>query len=545
MNSKNKKTTDMSRRSFMKTSAMSALGVASASLISGVAPEVEAKTALVQSNGKYGFETPPSPIPSRMIREFATADVIVVGGGISGVMAAKSAQENGAKVIVLQKGPVVMCHGFSMGCIDSKIQIEKNIRINKMNAITELNYQSLNKPKFELLKLWAEHSGETFNWIDDMTTKHGVKGIFIPNAGTESGESGGKYWFNSYCTGHKWKGGMIVAINLVAKEAVKAGVEFRFNTPGKQLVQDKSGRITGVIAKHEITGDYIQFNAKKGVILCTGDYGNNPDMLQKYCPAAVGLKSYYTPRHNTGDGHLMGIWVGAEMENGIHTKMAHVHSTPDFADSDAPGRGMPWLAVQKEGKRLCNEDIPFYLMANQTLNATNPDGLYYNILDSDWEENLKQFPPRVAGAIDRQSFDEALSRGLIIKADKIEELANKLNLPAETFSKTVARYNELVEKGVDEDFGKIAVDLSFIKKAPFYGIPRLCCISAILGGININTKMQVLDKEQHIIHGLYAAGNVSGGFFGGANDYPFPIIGLSVGRATTFGRLAGRYAAKG
>ena len=542
MDPKDKKLTDVSRRGFLKTSAVAALGAASACVVGGLPSKADAKQ---QASDCIDFEKAPEPIPASKIKETVTTDVVVVGAGISGIMACKSAQEAGAKVIVLQKGPVVMCHGNTFGAIDSKLQKEKNIHINKMKAINEFNYQSLNKPKFELLKLWADHSGETLDWANDITKRTANSSAFFMHwAGSPSGESGGKYWFNSFSTGHKWKGGMMEAINIIAEAAIKEGVEFRFYTPGVQLVRNKKGRVTGVIAKHEKTGEYKQFNAKKGVILCTGDYSNNPDMLAKYCPSAVGLGNYYTPRTNTGDGHLMGMWAGAAMEQGPHTKMAHVHSTLDFADGDAPGRGLTWLAVQKEGKRLCNEDIPFYLMGNQTLNAQNPDGYYYNILDADWEENIKQFPPRVTSPINRQLFEDALKKGRIVKADTLEELAHKLNLPAGPLKKTIERYNELVDKGVDEDFGKIAIDLSYIKKAPFYGIPRQCCVSVVLGGLNINTEMQVLDKEAKVIDGLYAAGNTSGGFFGGANDYPFPIIAISVGRAATFGRLAGKHAAK-
>jgi len=542
MDDKDKKITDISRRGFLKSSVIATLGAASTCVVAGLPSQADAKQA---DPSCIDFEKAPAPIPASKIKETVTTDVVVVGAGISGIMACKSAQEAGAKVIVLQKGPVVMCHGNTFGAIDSKLQKEKNISIDKMKAISEFNFQSLNKPKFELLQLWANNSGPTLDWANEITKATGNStASFMPWAGTPSGESGGKYWFNSFCTGHKWKGGMMEAINLIAEAAVKEGVEFRFYTPGVQLIKNKNGRVTGVIAKHEITGEYKQFNAKKGVIICTGDYGNNPDMVAKYCPGAVGLGNYYTPRTNTGDGHLMGMWAGAAIEQGPHTKMAHVHSTLDFAEGDAPGRGVPWLAVQKEGKRLCNEDIPFYLMGNQTLNAKDPDGYYYNILDADWEENLKKFPPRVTSPIDRQSFEDALKEGLILKADTIEELARKLKMPESELKKTINRYNELVAKGVDEDFGKIPEDLSHIKKAPFYGIPRQCCISVILGGLNINTNMQVLDKNAQVIEGLYAAGNASGGFFGGANDYPFPIIAISVGRAATFGRIAGIHAAK-
>ncbi|MGX9460969.1 FAD-dependent oxidoreductase [Shewanella sp. A14] len=543
MSTKDNKIVDVTRRDFMKKSAFSALGVASTSLLPGMVSQVEAKP-YSEFDCSVGFETPPAPIPASKISETVTTDVVVVGAGISGVTASLSAFEAGASTIVLQKGPVVMCHGFGMGAIDTKLQLEKNVHINKMDAINEFMFQSLNKPNFKLVKKWADHSGEVFDWLNEITTRKGVSAKFASHIGTPTGESDGKYWFNSFCTGHAWKGGMMTTMNIVAKVAAEKGVDFRFHSPAVQLIRDNTGRVTSVISKSELTGKYTQFNAKKGVILCTGDYGGNLDMVAKYCPSAAGFSSYYTPAFNTGDGHLMGMWIGADLEAAPHTKMAHVHSSLDIGKGDAPGRGLPWLAVQSDGLRFSNEDIPFYLMGNQTTKGPKADGYYYHILDADWQANIKQFPPRVSKKISEAQFTNALEAGTIIKADTIEELARLSKIDPKNLVRTVNRYNQLFEKGEDEDFGKIAIDLTAIKKPPFYCIPRLPCVSTVLGGLNINTDMQVLDKNELIIEGLYAAGNASGGFFGGANDYPFPIIAISVGRAATFGRLAGQHAAK-
>ncbi|SHO44018.1 FAD-dependent oxidoreductase [Desulfopila aestuarii] len=549
MDIKGKEVIDIARRKFLKTSAVAALGVASAGcaastgLVGGDASQGEGKQQQSSAcEGQYAFETAPEPIPASKITETVTTDVVVVGAGVSGVIAALSAQEAGARTIVLQKGPVVMCHGTTFGAIDSKLQLEKKCHVDKMGAINEFQYQSLNKPKYQLLKKWADHSGETFDWINKITTEQGNPGKFLDKAGSPTGNTGGKSWFNAYSTGHTWKGGMMKVINQVARKAIQKGVEFRFYTPAVQLVRKENGRVTGVIAKSEKTGQYKQFNARKGVILCTGDYSNNPDMVAKYCPSAVGLQNYYQPRYNTGDGHVMGLWIGAGIEQGPHTKMAHVHSSLDTGKGDAPSKGAPWLSVNHKGERFCNEDMPFFLMANQT-GGDQGDGYYYHILDADWEDNLKQFPPRIQMVGRPGEFEQALKAGTIIQADTIEELASRLGLPPSNLKETVARYNELVKKGMDEDFGKDAIDLTFIKKAPFYGIPRLACVSVVLGGLNINSNMQVLDTEGEVIPGLYAAGNASGDFFGGANDYPFPIIAISVGRAGTFGRLAGKHAA--
>ena len=531
----------VSRRDFLKGSALTAIGVAAGGLLGGCGKNSDISASGQAEKAKLNFEKIPSSIPSASIKERITADVVVVGAGISGVIAALSAQQAGANTVVLQKGPCILTHGTAFGAIDTKLQKAAGVKINSVDAISEFQYQCANKPNFELLRTWAQHSGETLDWINEITAAQGGIGKFDATGSTDQGK---KYWFNSFPTAHVWKGKVIGVATMIGKAAVHAGVQFYYKTPAVQLIREKNGRVTGVVAKTE-TGEYKQFNAAKGVILCTGDYGSNPEMVEKYCPAAVGYQNYYTPRYNTGDGHRMGMWVGAAMEDAPHCKMTHVHSTPQpGVGGDISGRAYPWLAVNHNGKRFINEDMPYAIMGNQVLRQPGGDGYFYQIIDADWSSNPKQFSPRTAAApLPEKAFEQGIKDGLIFKANTLEELARVIKAPAENLKATVKRYNELVDKGVDEDYGKLSCDLTPVKKAPFYAIPRLCCLSVTLGGLVINTKMQVLDKEKKVIPGLYAAGNASGDFFSGANDYPFALVAVSVGRAATFGRLAGQNAA--
>jgi fumarate reductase flavoprotein subunit len=125
----------------------------------------------------------------------------------------------------------------------------------------------------------------------------------------------------------------------------------------------------------------------------------------------------------------------------------------------------------------------------------------------------------------------------VLTGQKIEELAQKMDIPIETFNPTVRRYNELACNGKDIDFGKHPDRLTMIEKPPFYACKMEVRYMVILSGLKVNTKLQVLDTERNIIPGLYAAGNVSGSFFG--NVYPTTVPGLTHSRAWTFGRLAG------
>jgi fumarate reductase flavoprotein subunit len=142
---------------------------------------------------------------------------------------------------------------------------------------------------------------------------------------------------------------------------------------------------------------------------------------------------------------------------------------------------------------------------------------------------------------DPKQLDEALENGNVLVADTIEELAQKMGVHARTFKATVARYNKLARNGEDADFGKHPDRLTTIEKPPFYACQMEARYMVILSGLKVNTKLQVLDTERNVIPGLYAAGNVSGSFFG--NQYPTTIPGLTHSRAWTFGRLAGLNAA--
>ena len=130
------------------------------------------------------------------------------------------------------------------------------------------------------------------------------------------------------------------------------------------------------------------------------------------------------------------------------------------------------------------------------------------------------------------------------KADTLEDLAEKLEInDVDAFVETVNRYNELCEKGQDEDFGKPPEYLAKVDTPPFYGIHRWVRMSAICSGVDVNADHQCLTPEGEVIEGLYAIGNCAGGFYGGI-DYPLTVFGLSLGRCYTEGYVIGRMVAE-
>ena len=135
-------------------------------------------------------------------------------------------------------------------------------------------------------------------------------------------------------------------------------------------------------------------------------------------------------------------------------------------------------------------------------------------------------------------IDDAIEKGYVLKADSIEELAELMEVPAENLTSTVERYNKMYDQGKDEDFAKQVGRLTSIREAPYYAILRQATLLCALGGLVINKDMEVIDMDHNPIPGLYACGNNSGNWFGGL-EHPMVIPGMSLGRATTTGYLAG------
>lgn len=328
--------------------------------------------------------------------------------------------------------------------------------------------------------------------------------------------------------------------------ARKFGVDIRLKTPAVQLVREGKGRVTGVIAKNE-NGSYIKFNARKGVILCTGDYGNDPEMLKTYIPSSKYIYGItYPNKYNTGDGHKMALWVGAAMDEAPHAPMYFDQGLEGLppAYKPVPITRQPWLGVNLRGERFANEDLPYGYVCNAILQQ--PGHMKWAVWDTKWPEEAPKFRMTACKALrpplhDPTEIENLIKKGVIKSANTLDELARKMGVPAETFKATVARYNELAKLGKDLDFGKRSECLTTIERAPFYAAKLGVCLLVTLGGLKVNEKLQVLDTENNVIPGLYAAGNTAGCFF--ANDYPNIMPGLSHGRALTFGWLAGKNAA--
>jgi fumarate reductase flavoprotein subunit len=537
----------ISRRSFLSRAAMVSCAAGLVG-INGCKPDSPSQE-LFEEGTIYGKSTDegallsflqkPESIADSDISKTEMFDVVIVGAGASGVPAALSALENGASVAVLQKENIAISQGNSGAGID----LSKSEQAGVEAIVARLMKDNSHRCNHKLLRKWAYNSGEAVLWVIDRAEKGGAK---VTNQGNLQQAhildvNGYKLSYHTSFFGPKpYTNGD--GMRVLADYAEKEGVNFYYSTPAIQLIQNENGDVIGVIGK-SVDGKYIKFIANKGVILATGDYQNNKAMCDYFIP---DTKNFGRKQVNkTGDGFIMGYWAGAVIEPIGHTKMLH-----DFDAGPATMCDMPFLAVDHKGERFVNENVEMSLL-NNYLQQPDKTGQYSQIFDSNYmiqgtnwpgvlvpPESLKKYMP-----------DETVSHDGVYeafinthKADTIEQLAEKIEVDPATLVATVKRYNELVELGKDTDFGKPADQLFPIEKPPFYGIHRTLRISAICSGLLVDENQQCLDAEGSPIKGLFAIGNLGGGFYGGA-DYPLTVYGLSLGRCYTFGYLAGKHVA--
>ncbi len=538
----------ISRRSFLSRTATGAASVGVLGL-GGFAPKSangatagEGITFGKSSDGAatLSFLPKPKPIKNADIKATETFDVVVVGAGASGVPAALSAAENGAKVAVLQK------HGLpvSQGNSGTGIDLTKSDSAGVEALVARILKDNDHRCNSKLIRQWAYNSGEAVAWVMDRAKQSGAQVIDQGNLQQVAILKVNGYTM-SYITSffgpkpYNTGAGMVA----LAKTAQKAGVKFFYSTPAVQLVQNKSGEVMGVIGKGK-DGKYTKFVAKKGVILAAGDYQNNKAMSDYFIP---DLKYFARKQMDkTGDGFIMAYWAGGVIEPIGHTKMLH-----DFDAGPASMCDMPFLAVDQNGKRFVNETIEMSVLNNYLRQPKNT-GQYSQIFDSNYmtqaanwpgmlvpPEGLKTYMPDEPGP--KKGVFESLVN--THKADTLEDLAKKIKVDPATFVATVKRYNEIVASGKDTDFGKPADRLIPIEKPPFYGIHRTVRVSAICSGMLVDENHQCLNADGKPIKGLYAVGNLGGGFYGGV-DYPLTVFGMSLGRCYTFGYLAGKHVAR-
>lgn len=316
-------------------------------------------------------------------------------------------------------------------------------------------------------------------------------------------------------------------------------VDFHYSTPAVQLVGSAAdGGVTCVIAQDK-DGSYLQFNVSKGVVIATGGYGGNPELVARWLPSATSFTNGCWPADNTGDGALMAIWADAAVCP-LKSKKIDIRFYGDHSGRTNIEK-QPFLMVNDKGRRLGNEDATE--MQQNTFVSMDPseDGTYYMAFDADYADVLTANGQEGA-VLDQDQLAEyqAGARPLLWQADTLEELAEKTGVDAQGLLATVERYNQLADAGADTDFYKDASWLYRIETGPFFTMARQYTIGGTLGAIKVTADCQAVSRADGVpIPGLYVVDNDMGGLQTG-QDYVWHDYGFTLTSGTTFGYMVGR-----
>ena len=494
----------------------------------------------------------------------ATYDVVVLGGGGAGLTASITAAQNGAKVILVEKagslGGNTLIAGQGFNACDPERQANTEMSEALLGQLK--SYLDLDPADFgAFAEVLETVKGQINDYIASGSTtlfdspelhmlhtymggkRTGLDGTviepdlelartFATNAldALEWAESIGAQWNDTTSTilGAMWPRSHGLAngnVITILTDAAKAnGVEIVTDTRANELIVE-SGKVVGVKATTS-EGANVTLHANSGVVLATGGFSANAPMVVEYNNYWPGL-SDTMPSTNaptiTGDGIVMAKAIGADLVGmGFAQLMPSSHPVDGSLFSGIWGSAETQVFVNKEGKRYVNEYAERDVLSKAALEQT--DGIFYIICDNKIAKNAD-----VAGM-------EA--KGNVVVADTLEELAEKLGIPADTFVETIERYNSFVDAQKDDDFGKPLFGEK-IDEAPFVATPRSPSLHHTMGGVKIDTNTHVISTEGNVIDGLYAAGEVTGGLHAGNR-----LGGNAMTDFLVFGRIAGENAAK-
>lgn len=438
-----------------------------------------------------------------------TYDVVVIGSGAAGLAAAIEAADAGAKVAVLEKLPMVggstLLSGGIVYSTGSSIMKAAGIKDSVDALVKYWSDRADGKNSPDKLRFVAERSGATLDWLVELGVKFGASyptGT-SPVARAVSTSDGGNG---------------IVGPLKAAADAKK--VEFFMETTATKLIS-KNGAVTGVQAKDK-AGKKLSF-AAKSVILATGGFDRNKDLMTKYAPDMINDITFVGVG-NTGDGITMATDLGAQVVgNGGAIGLRAIPGEPSFETPVSMLVWAPNLYVNKEGKRFANEaeDYPlFHAAINAQTGKTS-----FQI----WDQ-----------ASYSEILGKAVEKKVAFQADSLEALAAAAGIEPAAFVATVAAYNTAIKAGKDAQFGKALKGMKPLVKGPFYALTVNAATIGTMVGLKTDLDAKVLGAEDKAIAGLYAAGETANGDF---FNLVYPASGTSIQMSLTFGRVAGQKAA--
>lgn len=498
------------------------------------------KAEWTQLNGPVGFEA--EPVDPSLISRTDTCDFLVIGVGIGGMTAGLHAADEGANVIGIEKMHAGRMAWESVGGYNTKMQQELNNVPDPAEYMEAIMRASMWRARADAVWGFIQGSGAAVDFLNDMVIKGG-KGVSFfsteqPPAANKMDVIQAEHKIN-VPEGVEWKSwlkGGFVWDSLLATAETYPNFDIRYNTAGVQLTQDESGRVTGAIAKD--AEGYYAIEAAKGVLLATGGYEANPMLMQAWMrPEDYQTVEPLAPCMGpTGDGHMMGLAVGAAMDPVPHCIM-NFRSVSQLNANKCMSAGI-W--VNHRGRRFVNEGLPFNYAAN-AINIARIGGhpVWFVFDEAAVAARLEAMPTL------RDDIAASEADGTLVKADTIEALAEAMGAEPTELAATIDAYNSYFggAEPRDAQFNRDLSKAAPIAQGPFYAGQHTNQSLVTVSGLIINENAQVLNENDEVIEGLYATGNASGGLFSDA--YPRHLPATSTGRAVTFGYVAATHALKG
>lgn len=538
----------ISRRGFVA----GAGAVAAAAGAATMAPAALADQA--EQNGAssaYPWETPDIQISDDQITETVEADVVIIGFGSSGAYCATSCVENGLTVAIVEKSDSFAAHGGSHFAFNSQAQKDLGCEVDVTYAVTDFLNLSNYKQNADLVWTWANRSGEAVDWFTEVVEPYGLHPVVQhytdePLTNIYPGTVifiGGENEPVDYTDNDPYNGDLgtqyvpeIDLLSALQQELESKGAGIYFGHTSRLLSKDDSGRVTGVVAENP-DGGYTRFVGSKAVVIATGSIEQEHDMVAHYCPTLTNNPagpSVSIWGFCDGSGIKQALWAGGSMQR-----------WGDFPTMMFWGEahGIKNFLVNKNAVRFADENLGQSNMACALL--AQPDATCYGIWNAQYAEEL----PAISYRADDDSFtmtpEQILAKwdatveagGSYIKADTLDQIAEAFGLDADTLKATVEQYNAYCEAGEDGQFHKDPATLHPIE-GPFYASQFGMCCLAVMGGLHVNERSQVLAADDSPVDGLYAIGLAAGDFY--ANQYTTRFAGNSLGRNMTFGYLLGR-----
>lgn len=441
-------------------------------------------------------------------------DVVVIGGGGAGLTAAISSAMEGKNVALVEKteaiGGDTLISTAMYNCVDPDLQKKYGIEDSEELFFEETYNGGHQKAKEELVRILTSQADEGLQFLKDLGLE------FKPIIDNCLGGQQARGHFSKAGNGTDY-------IQVLSDACEKYGVDIFLNTKAQAFITEDK-QVVGVETIHH--GENVDYYANN-VILATGGFGYNVEMRMKYDQNLTGDMLCSNASSSMGDGIVMAEEINASL---INMEYIELYPMADVYDgglhNSIPNVINKGILVNKQGNRFIAEDSSRDALANEI--QAQEDGFVYSIVDDDYSRDNEE----------KEFLEGLIMMGHVVKADSIEELAEKLDMDSFILQQTIQKYNLAVDTQSDTQFHRFTLE-NRIDHPPFYANAKTVTVHQTLGGVEINENAQVLDKNKEVIQGLFACGEVTGGIHGanrlGGNSFPDMIV---------FGRIAGKNAAE-